>query len=616
MQQIDAGGTVACPRSLAALPRQVWSQMLFPGPPPCTRSWRWSALLFFLLLPACLLYPCLSFYLFEPDEGRYAEIPREMLERGEWIVPYLHGQAYLDKPPLLYWLVMGSYRLLGVHDWAARLVPALALHICVLLTYLLGHRSIGERAAFWGALALTLAPGFMSMGRLLLLDGVLTALVLLAVLSSFEAVRRGGFAWRWWIVAALACGLGILAKGPVALVLVVPPLWLHCRLTGKKVRPSRRAWAAFAVIALAVALPWYVAVCARAPQFASHFLWEHNVVRFLTPFDHQRPIWFYGPVLLLGLLPASLLLIPFMRFLLSADPNLAMQRCRPLGFMLLTGGWCVLFFSMSGCKLPTYILPAFPPLCLGLGCYIATSRWGDRWLTWLSAGGGFLLLMTGHYVLVPWYARYHSPMNRPEEVAAICGDRSIPVVCYPRSVDSAAFYLNRDDFRSYRSKETPALVAFLSTHRRVAVLFSHRHSLAQLTQILPPELGIVQSRPLGLCAMAVVQRKAPRDSADRVAGFGGARSPAAEKLVMAPVVVISQAHNRQAHADDQRANQDDDDRNERGVHLMKVNPGRITTFHARILLIAGADADGCQAQADQGPRRNDGSTQGSHKCSP
>jgi 4-amino-4-deoxy-L-arabinose transferase-like glycosyltransferase len=109
----------------------------------------------------------MSFPLFEPDEGRYAEIPREMLARGEWVVPYLHGQPYLDKPPLVYWLVMGCYRLLGVHDWAARLVPALAVHGCVLLTYLLGRRLLGERAAFWGALALTLAPGFSSMGRLL-----------------------------------------------------------------------------------------------------------------------------------------------------------------------------------------------------------------------------------------------------------------------------------------------------------------------------------------------------------------------------------------------------------------------------------------------------------------
>ena len=513
MELTVAAGPEAWPRSLSALPRHVWSRMLFPGPAPHTQPWRWSSLLVLLLLPACLLYPCMSFYLFEPDEGRYAEIPREMLERGDWVVPYLHGQAYLDKPPLLYWLVMGSYRLLGIHDWAARLVPALALHVSVVLTYILGMRSLGERAAFWGALALTLAPGFMSMGRLLLLDGILTALVLLALLCAFEAIRGERFGWGWWLLAALACGLGILAKGPVALVLAVPPLWLHGRLVASYNRPCLRAWTVLFSVALLVALPWYVAVCTRTPEFAGYFLWEHNVVRFLTPFDHQRPIWFYGPVLLLGLLPASLLLIPFIRFLLSADTELAQQRYPELGFMLLAGGWCVFFFSMSGCKLPTYILPAFPPLCLAFGAYMAASRWPSRTVTWLVAGGGVLLLLAGHCVLVPWYARYHSPMNRAEEVAAICGDRAVPIVCYPRSVDSAAFYLRRDDFRSYRSKETPALLEFLRAHRRVAVLFSHRHSLVQLTQVLPPELGVVQTRPLGLCAMAVVEKKTGNDAA-------------------------------------------------------------------------------------------------------
>jgi hypothetical protein len=225
------------------------------------------------------------------------------------------------------------------------------------------------------------------------------------------------------------------------------------------------------------------------------------------------------------LFPASLLLVPFLRFLLAEDADVIRQRSSELGFLLLAGTWCVFFFSLSGCKLPTYILPAFPPLCLALGSYVAASRWAGRALTRLFAGGAFFLLIVGHYVLVPWYARYHSPMNRPEQVEACCRDRTIPVVCYPRSVDSAAFYLRRDDFRSYRSKETPALVAFLREHRRVVVLFSHRHSLAQLTQVLPPELEVVQSSPLGLCAMAVVEQKR---SADRLARLRDGRAAAAE----------------------------------------------------------------------------------------
>src|SRR5438132_7376652 len=87
----------------------LWSQVLFPGTAPAKAAAWVGPLLLLLLVPGVVLYPCLSFHLFEPDEGRYAEIPREMLARGEWVVPYLQREPYLDKPPLLYWLVMISY---------------------------------------------------------------------------------------------------------------------------------------------------------------------------------------------------------------------------------------------------------------------------------------------------------------------------------------------------------------------------------------------------------------------------------------------------------------------------------------------------------------------------
>ena len=122
-------------------------------------------------------------------------------------------------------------------------------------------------------------------------------------------------------------------------------------------------------------LPWYAALCLRMPAFAATFFWEHNVQRFLTPFAHERGVWFYGPVLLLGLLPGTLLLVPFLRFLFSADEATARRRPAELGFLLLAGGWCVLFFTLSACKLPTYILPAFPPLALALGWFLTHSRW-------------------------------------------------------------------------------------------------------------------------------------------------------------------------------------------------------------------------------------------------
>jgi 4-amino-4-deoxy-L-arabinose transferase-like glycosyltransferase len=472
--------------------------VLFPGTATAASRLRWRALLFLLILPGALLYPCLSFRLFEPDEGRYAEIPREMLSRGEWVVPYLQGEPYLDKPPLLYWLVMGSYRVFGVHDWAARLIPALAVHGCVLLTYLLGRRSLGERAAFWGALALGLAPGFLSVGRLLVLDGLLALWVTLSSFAAFEALRGQRLRWGWWLVAAGASALGILTKGPVALVLLVPPLWAHRWLIGRSCRVTWPARLAFAAVLLAVTLPWYMAMCTRMPGFAGYFLWEHNVVRFMAPFDHQRPVWFYGPVVLAGLLPASLLLVPMGRFLLSGDPDTVRRRCPELGWVLLTAGWCVLFFSLSGCKLPTYVLPAFPPLALGLGYYLTESRWQRPRLLWAGSALMVVLLATAHYVVVPAYALYHSPLASPDAVADSCGDRDLPVVCYPRNCDSVAFYVGRDDLRSYRSKHTHLMVQFLQQQPRAVIVFTHRHALQGLHEALPPNLRLTGETSLGL----------------------------------------------------------------------------------------------------------------------
>lgn len=521
------------PRSLLACLPLLWQRVLFPGRTPVEPAGRRSLyLLLLLLVPGALLYPCLSFHLFEPDEGRYAQIPREMLQRGEWVVPYLQGEPYLDKPPLLYWTVILSYRLFGVSDWAARLGPALAVHAGVLATYLIGRRSLGDRAAFAGALALALAPGFISMGRLLLLDGLLTLWTTLALLSAFEAVRKPRLQWRWWLLAALACGLGVLTKGPVVVLLLVPPLWVYRRLTAGCASLGWRPFAAFALVLLAVALPWYVLVCRRLPEFAGYFLWQHNVQRFLQPFDHLQPVWYYLPVLLVGLLPATLLGVPLVRFLFSDKEEVAERRCPELGFFLLAGGWCVLFFSASGSKLPTYIMPAFPPLALAAGYSLVHGRWRDsRWPA-AVATTAFGLLLVGHHVLVPWYAWYRSPMGQPDEVRPFFANPDTPVVCYPRHCDSVAFYLGRDDLRNVRSRDIEELRFIVRQQPRTIVLCTHRSSLAGLRQALPPEVQIVSERhfalgdvpglpekwsrkvaklagetPFGLCDIAVIEMR-------------------------------------------------------------------------------------------------------------
>jgi 4-amino-4-deoxy-L-arabinose transferase-like glycosyltransferase len=513
MQALLNRTTIRRPLGMTPLPARVidwlpflWTHVVFAGTADRPSPWRWRSLMFVLLVPAALLYPCLSFPLFEPDEGRYAQIPREMLETGEWIVPTLQSEPYLDKPPLFYWLVMLAYAGLGYHDWAARLVPALAMHGSVALTYLLGRRMLGERAAFWGALLLAVSPGFFGMGRLLVLDGLLTFWVTLALFALYRAQRGPSLDHRWWLAAALACGLGVLTKGPVAVVLPLLPLIAYRWLTRPASRIARIHWLAFAAVVLAVALPWYVLVCCRLPAFARHFLWQHNVLRFAQPFDHVEPVWFYLPILLGGLLPVVLLGRGLAGFLLSGQTADARRRSPELGYLLLAGGSCVLFFSLSGCKLPTYVLPAFAPLCLAAGCAIAARRWQRRWPLSASATGCGLLLAVGHYVLVPLYAWYHSPLRGPGDLLEQCRDPATPVVCFSRSVDSVAFHVGRRDFHSFRSKQRREMLAFIDQHPRVILLFSHRHSLDTLRVLLPPHLQMTQTAPLGPCEMAIIER--------------------------------------------------------------------------------------------------------------
>jgi 4-amino-4-deoxy-L-arabinose transferase-like glycosyltransferase len=504
-------GSSSPPRSVSSWLAFFWSHVLFPGTAapvahaPGEPGCRPLALVLLLVLPALLLYPGLAFPLLEPDESRYAQIPREMLERGDLVVPTLQGEPYLDKPPLFYWLVVVSYRLFGISDWAARLVPALCLHLTVLVVYLLGRRSLGEPAAFRGAVVLALAPAFSSIGRLLLLDGLLTLWTTVALFAAFEATRgdprpvaQARMRRGWWLLAAVACALGILTKGPIALVLLAPPLVLQRWLTGRGCRVGRRDLLLFGLVVALLTLPWYVALAVRIPTFVRYFFWEHHVLRYLASFAHQRGFWFYAPVLLVGMLPGSLLAWGFVRFLLSSEETNAARRTPELGFFLLAGGWCVLFFTLSSCKLPTYIMPAFPPLALALGYYLAHSPWRRScWPVGLAALA-FLVLTCFHAVVLPWYAAYRSPLGHDGSVRRLCSDPATPVVCYPRDCNAISFYLGRSDVRSYRSKEIEDLRDLVRSRPRVVILCTHRNSLEGLGQLLPPEVKVADSVHLGL----------------------------------------------------------------------------------------------------------------------
>ena len=359
------------PKTLATLLPFWWSRVMFAREPANdSMKGGWLGFAMVMMLAALLFFCRLRTPLLEPEEGRYAEIPRQMLLQGDWLAPTLNGQPYLDKPPLLYWSVMAAYSVFGIHDWAARLIPGLAGLLTVAVAYLWARRVAGARAALLGALMLCLSAGFVYYGRMLTMNGLL-ALFVTAALACGHCAMQSPKRQRWlWLAAGLCAGLGLLAKGPIALVLILPPLVILSRLDSRSVRPRPGMWVAFLFAAAMIAGPWYLAIMVRHPEFAGYFLWRHNVVRFAQPFDHQAPPWQYLPGLAVGTLPWLLLAIPLLRDLISHSQEAARMRPASLGAFLLMFGWSLLFFSLAGSKRPVYLVPVFPPLALALGCYL------------------------------------------------------------------------------------------------------------------------------------------------------------------------------------------------------------------------------------------------------
>lgn len=327
----------------------------------------WATLVITALV---VLLPNLSYPLIEPDETRYAQIALEMNQSRDWITPTLDGQAYLDKPPLMYWLTAISFHIFGNHETAARIPSMLAALLTILFTFGLGSRIIGRRSAWLGAMSLALCAGFVLAGRFLILDSLLAFWTTICMLSGYLAVRGQRHRWVWWMIAGMACALGVLTKGPLALVLCAPPLVVSGWLRADHSRTRFWHWGAFVLPMVAVCVPWYVAVAKFNPQFVDYFFWEHNFKRFTQGSNHEQPFWFYIPVIFAAMFPASLLLPSVGVFVLSRSRRNRSLRTKDLGFLTCGAVWMLVFFSAASCKLPTYILPAIPLLCLLTGAML------------------------------------------------------------------------------------------------------------------------------------------------------------------------------------------------------------------------------------------------------
>ncbi len=379
------------PKVLASLARFWWNQVQFPASAAphangkknrqdgagsgaiagVTRRWDRISLLQIglLIVAAVFMLTNLSYPLIDRDETRYAEIPREMLATGNWVLPQLNFQTYYDKPPLLYWLCAISFNLFGMSEFSARLVPALAALSTMAATMWFGTRNFGSRIGLLAGVVLMLSVGFAFTSRYLLLDGVLALFVSLSLFTAYEAIKTQRLKLSWWILSGVFVGLAFLTKGPLAVVLWLPPVFAMAWLSESFSKPRWWHYGIIGTVVSAIALPWFVTVSFYDPTFVKEFLITHNVQRFAGEF-HLKPIWYFIPVLLIAGHPWSFLTIPYVRFLFGRRESFRHARPPLVGFLLLWSSWLFAFFSLSSCKLPTYLLPAAPALALMIAHYL------------------------------------------------------------------------------------------------------------------------------------------------------------------------------------------------------------------------------------------------------
>jgi 4-amino-4-deoxy-L-arabinose transferase-like glycosyltransferase len=301
--------------------------------------------------------------LFEPDEGRNAEVAREILLLKDWVTPHYDFIPYLDKPIFFYWLVALAYKLFGVSEWSARLPSTLAALGCVLLIYNLARTPLGLWGGLWSSLVLLTSPVFFAFSRATIFDMTLTFFITLALWGFYRGINAEGKARRTFFLAMYAAmGCATLAKGPIGFVLpamVIGPYLLLSR----RWSILREANPALGLgVFLLIVAPWYLWVELRNPGYLRYFLFEENFLRYLTPhFNRGQPWYYYVEVLAFGFFPwTALIYAPFTKTapLLRDDRKI---------FLLLWIAAPFLFFSFSLSKQPGYILPIFPPLSVLIG---------------------------------------------------------------------------------------------------------------------------------------------------------------------------------------------------------------------------------------------------------
>lgn len=311
-------------------------------------------------------------HLIPSDEGRYAEMAREMFVTGDWITPRYNGYKYFEKPPLQTWLNALTFAWFGIGEWQARLYTALASFAGVLLVGFTGARLFNPLSGFLAAVVLACSPYWNLMGHFNALDMGLAFWMALSLCALLLAQRPGlrpaavrGWMWVCWAAMAFA----VLSKGLVGVILPGAVLVLYTLIARDWALWKRLYLVSGLVLFFAIATPWFVLVQQRNPEFFNFFFIVQQFRRYLTPEQNRPgPFYYFVPVLLVGFLPWLSVAWQSVRHALRMprQPN----GFSPMLVLLIWSAFIFLFFSASHSKLISYVLPVAPALALIIGAYL------------------------------------------------------------------------------------------------------------------------------------------------------------------------------------------------------------------------------------------------------